>query len=59
MLVDRALALMPICAWYASCQSNTTKQFLSTSKSAFANRCIPHTQQRKNGKENVWFPLHG
>jgi len=56
VLAYRALALMPICAWYASCQQNATKPFLVRS----AEECLCHSlhtsctpllrQQEKSGK---------
>ncbi|MFL5660975.1 MAG: hypothetical protein ACJ8BW_06445 [Ktedonobacteraceae bacterium] len=38
MLADRALTLMPICVWYASCQRTATKPFLMQ-----AEECLCHS----------------
>jgi hypothetical protein len=54
MLADRALALMPICAWYMrACRVSTTKPFLWQATSAFAiwhvlvNYSITAVEKRK------------
>ena len=59
MLAGRVLALMPICAWYASCQRHATKPFLAKPVPLQFAAYLVYTNilshPPKNGKERISF----